>query len=210
MWSALRSDPSPTSAATGSISDVQFSPDGTRLLIASDSGSAALVDAGSGDVIRILDTAGGALWPAKFDPSGTRVVIGMSKAPAQVWDVETGKKLADLGTGNNVFEAIFNDDGTRIATNEVGGSVHLFDAETFAEIGDLSVAGTVGTIDFSADGTMLATQTPAYNQTFTLWSTSDGRSLGEYEGASVYFDPTSNRIATASSSDQCTVAVAAV
>ena len=109
-----------------------------------------------------------------------------------------GEKIVDLGTANNVFEARFNQEGTRIATNEFDGNVYLFDAATFAEVGDLSVAGTVGTILFSPDGTLLATETPAFNQTFNLWSTADGRSLGEYEGATVSFDPTGQRIATTS------------
>src|SRR5262249_27905045 len=72
------------------LKDAAFSPDGTRIVTASDDHTARLWDSDTGIEIITL-RHGGAVNSAAFSPDGKRVVTVSEDRTARVWDVLTGR-----------------------------------------------------------------------------------------------------------------------
>ncbi|MFH1741612.1 MAG: M56 family metallopeptidase [bacterium] len=64
---------------------VEFSPDGKRLLTATDI-AVKLWDASTGEELRTLPHVG-AVWSATFFPDGTKVLTGCTDGTARIWDI---------------------------------------------------------------------------------------------------------------------------
>ena len=81
---------------TGSVVSAAFSPDGTRVVTASDDGTARIWDAASGEELTLLRGHSGWVVSAAFSPDGTRVVTASYDGTARIWDAASGKELARL------------------------------------------------------------------------------------------------------------------
>jgi WD40 repeat protein len=117
--------------ATG-VRAALFSPDGKRIVIASDdTRTAQLWDAETGKHISVLD--GQHVSSAAFSPDGKRIVTGSDDDnTARLWDTETGKPIGELkvhGNQNPVLlptTAAFSPDGRRIVTVSLDRTVRLW------------------------------------------------------------------------------------
>ena len=69
-----------------------FSPDGARLVTASDDTTARVWDAATGKAIAVLSGHDDLVWSAAFSPDGAKVVTASNDKTARVWEVATGKK----------------------------------------------------------------------------------------------------------------------
>ena len=73
----------------------QFSPDGTRVVTASDDNTARLWDAKSGKPLGEAMEHKDRVWSAQFSPDGTRVVTASEDNTARLWDAQSGKPLGE-------------------------------------------------------------------------------------------------------------------
>ena len=73
-----------------------FSPDGARVVTASDDKTARVWDAATGKAIAVLSGHDDQVWSAAFSPDGARVVTASDDKTARVWDAATGKAIAVL------------------------------------------------------------------------------------------------------------------
>ena len=73
-----------------------FSPDGKRVVTASDDNTARVWDAETGREIATLEGHDGSVLTAAFSPDGKRVVTASYDNTARVWDAETGREIAAL------------------------------------------------------------------------------------------------------------------
>jgi WD40 repeat protein len=117
--------------------DAAWSPDGTRVAVVSDNGSARIWDASTGEELLTLQgylstpfplTTSGAAW----SPDGTRIVTRTADHTARVWDTTTGTELLTLSDEEQVSHVSWSPDGTRILTD--GGIACLWDATTGVQL----------------------------------------------------------------------------
>ena len=84
-----------------SISAV-FSPDGRRILTASDDQTARIWDAASGEQLTVLSGHDEGVLGAAFSPDGRRIVTASQDGTARTWDAATGRPLATLSGHDDV------------------------------------------------------------------------------------------------------------
>jgi WD40 repeat protein len=116
------------------IASAAFSPDGTRVVTASQDKTARIWDAATGKAIIVLRDHEGAVNSGAFSPDGTRVVTASEDRTARIWDVATGNEIITLrGHEDEVMSAAFSPDGTRVVTASYDKTARLWDAATGKE-----------------------------------------------------------------------------
>ena len=146
---------------TSGINDVQYSPDGTRIAVASAIG-VSLYDANSdekptqltSDIINVHNVA--------FSPNGETLASGIGDGLVQIWDVDTGKRkttfIADRGPEIHVS---FSRDGRTLASWSSYYGIDLWDitTNTHKKSSPIGYAHFAFAISTNADGGTLATVT---------------------------------------------------
>ena len=189
--------------------NVAFSPDGTRLAVASSIGI-WIYDTRPGKKVKELDLLTGHTEMVRFVaflPDGNRLASASDDMTVRLWEVPTGEQIATFykHTGR-VFSVAFSPDGNMIASGDVDGAVYLWNANTGQHKATLSGhTEMVQDIAFSPDGNTIATDT---TKTVCLWDAHTGKQKTTFKEqtkhfSSVAFSPDGNTIAT--SSDDNTV-----
>ncbi len=154
----------------GRVNSVAFSPDGSRIVTASNDHTAQLWDARTalplGGPMRHDDD----VVMVAFSPDGRRVATASKDGAARLWDGSTGAPAsAPLRHKAAVIFVAFSPDGTRLGTAS-SDTASLWDTASGAPIGSpLLHDGTVSAIAFSPDGTLLATA--ASDDLVRVWDT---------------------------------------
>jgi len=190
----------------GPVFSASFSPDGTRIVTASDDGTAQIWNAETAKTGATLITFEGHTGPilgAAFSPDGMRIVTGSDDGTARVWNAETGEPLVILeGYTKSVFSVAFSPDGTRIITASGDSTARVWNAKTGAL--RLTLTGHTDRIRsaaFSPDGTRIVTA--SNDGTARLWDAETGErsiTLMDHNSAvsSASFSPDGTRIVTGS------------
>jgi WD40 repeat protein len=101
----------------GVVNAASFSPDGRRIVTASNDNTARVWDAESGKPIGKPMPHEGIVFEASFGPDGRRIVTASSDKTARVWDAESGKPVGEpMRHEGDVRMASFSSDGRRIVT----------------------------------------------------------------------------------------------
>jgi WD40 repeat protein/serine/threonine protein kinase len=141
-----------------------FSPEGTRLVTASNDGFVKIWDLPTGALLRALtherlDGQRARYFMAAMAPDGRSVAaIDVRGTLAHVWDASTGELIVEIPnvTGANPSLA-FSPQGTWLAMSG-GGDVRVFDTHTWVRV--LTIAGSeVNSLSFDPTGPRLATAT---------------------------------------------------
>jgi TIR domain/WD domain, G-beta repeat len=112
-----------------------FSPDGSRIVTASDDKTARIWDAARAKEIALLRGHDSDVYSAAFSPDGSRIVTASLDTTARIWDAATAKEIAVLrGHDSNVWSAAFSPDGSRIVTASWDKTARIWDAATAREI----------------------------------------------------------------------------
>jgi eukaryotic-like serine/threonine-protein kinase len=169
----------------------QFSPDGERIVTASDYGTARVWDAQSGQPLTGPMELGHKVNSAQFSPDGKRIVTA-SWDQARVWDAQSGQPLTAPMKHrlDSVNSAQFSPNAT------------AWDPETGKMLlsGPWSQDNGVSSAHFSPDGTRIVT---ACDTSAWLWDAQSGRQLTELKQQigfggviSAQFSPDGTRIVT--------------
>jgi hypothetical protein len=114
-----------------------YSPDGTRIVTASNDKTARIWDARSGAQLTVLLGHGDVIGSAAYSPDGTRIVTASFDKTARIWDARTGTPLAVLlGHGDPVRSVAYSPDGTRIVTASLDKTARIWDARIPATLDD--------------------------------------------------------------------------
>jgi WD40 repeat protein len=112
--------------------DVNFSPDGNRIVTAGDDGTVRIWDAVTGRELKVLTGHQGVADSAAFSPDGRRIVSASADGTARVWDVASGQQLtvysvAGLtGPQDEVHDATFSPDGKRVLTANADSTARIW------------------------------------------------------------------------------------
>jgi len=172
---------------TDCLNSASFSPDGMRVLTASDDKTARVWDARTGATIAELKGHTQRLSSASFSPDGMRVLttsgelgVGVWDSP-RVWDARTGVTIAELkGHTGKVISASFSPDGLRVLTASKDKTARVWDARTGVTVAELKLKGhpdQVSSPKFSPDGSRVLTMSG--HNTACVWDARTGVAVAE-------------------------------
>ncbi len=158
----------------GSVRMARFSPDGKRIVTASDDGTARVWEASSGRPVTPPLRHDDVVRCAEFSPDGRSVLTASHDATVRLWDSTTGQLLIPpLPHGDWVRRACFSPNGRLIGTASKDRSGRIWDAQTGALRVEVRHSDYVGVIQFSPDGRWFVTASDDY--TARVWDVATGR-----------------------------------
>jgi WD40 repeat protein len=154
-----------------------FSPDGKRVITASEDNKADIWDAETGKHLTSLIGHEGFVWSAAFASDGARVVTASEDGTARVWSAETGEKLLVInGNGAGLRRATFSLDAAHIVTASKDKKARIWDAKTGKQLVQLrGHTDEVWSAVFSPDGGRVVTA--SLDTTARIWDAKTGKQL---------------------------------
>jgi WD40 repeat protein len=117
--------------STGYVPDVDFNPDGSRLLMARWEGHVGVADVATGDMLLDLEH-GGTVTTAEYSPDGKLILTTGLDGSAKLWDASRGEVVLEMSHPGSIDWSGFTPDGRFVWTS--GQDVRLFDATSGALI----------------------------------------------------------------------------
>jgi WD40 repeat protein len=190
-------------AGFGSLSSLDFSPDGVRLAAAA--GDRALIwDLQTGELRRRYNDHSGPIDTVDFSPAGDQVLTGARDGTARIWDADTRKQFRSFPAfPGEADPAVFSSDAARVLAGSGLKLPRFWDMLTGAELTNfLGHASTVTTVALSPDNTKALTG--GADKTAILWDTATATHLFTFTRHTdavnaVAFSPDGARALTASS-----------
>ena len=113
------------------INSATFSPDDSRILTASNDGSAKVWDTTTGICLLTLEEHVAEVMSATFSNDGSKIVTASSDETARIWNANTGISLISLeGHQGWVSHAVFSNDCSKIVTSSFDKSAKIWNPKT--------------------------------------------------------------------------------
>ena len=201
----------------GEIGEIDYSPDGTKLAVASGIGI-WIYDTQTGEELNFLKAPlmkseetpwlfriYSAINTIAFCPDGKTLISDIDGNDIGIWDVDTGTLLRKIITTHRwpLTCVAISPNGKIIASGGYGTSIRLFDVETGKERNKyIDSRSTITNLVFSPDGDKLAAT--SFDDYFYVWHGHTGRSTQTFRGHtdsvnSVTFHPNGKTIVSGSS-----------
>ena len=143
----------------GNLYDFDYSPDGTKIAIATSIGI-WIYDAQTGEELKLISDADSEITKIAYSLDGNTILSDIDKSSLCLWDAETGEKIRWYwGHSHPQITALtFSPDGKTFASGGIGSSVRIWEIATGRQLHRLSGPGSaVTSIAYSPDGQIIAT-----------------------------------------------------
>jgi WD40 repeat protein len=167
------------SNATGGYA---WSPDGTRIILASYNGKLQLFNAFTGQ--RILSAESPSAfqdWPNfSWSPDNRYLALTGADGTLQIWDANTGKRLSAFPEHlSDVYWISWSPDGQHIVTIIKYGLVQVWDATTGKKVSTINDQALID-VQWSANGQYLVSRNN--DGSLTTWDALTGHKISSYTG----------------------------
>ncbi len=180
-----------------------YSPDGTRIVTASNDMTVRVWNAGTGAQIAVLRGHNAAVNSAAYSADGTRIVTASDDRTARIWDARSGKQILVLsGHTGRLTSAAYSPDDKHIVTSSSDRTARIWDTHSGVQIMVLrGHQGPVVSAAYSPDGMRIVTGST--DRTARVWDTRTGAQIAALVGhqSGIFgaaYSPDGTRIATAS------------
>jgi WD40 repeat protein len=177
------------------ITDIQFSADGRRVLVALADQSAVIwnIDPGPPSSIRFRHREGiglseayqhwqfrgdpSVMFAARFSPDSKSVVTASCDGTIRLWDAQTGSSQGMIMQHEDAITSlVFSPEGKRLLSASRDGTARLWDAETGMPVAEpMQHKGRVFTARFDSDGNQVVTASEDGN--VQIWDGSTAKAL---------------------------------
>jgi WD40 repeat protein len=164
------------------VSDVAWSPDGTRLASASRDGIVHIWDTESAMLLSTLQGHTSLVSSVAWCPDGTRLASASYDGKVLIWNVKNGKALSTLeGHTDQVFDVAWSPDGLRLASASWDETVRIWNVEREESLITLEEhMNPVTSVSWSIEDSRLASASS--DGTVYIWDTNNGRLVFVLEG----------------------------
>ena len=172
-WTELRT----LTGHTKAVNSAAFSPDGTKIVTASEDYTARIWNAQTGECMKTLTGHTNEVNSAAFSPDGTKIVTASWDKTAKIWNAQTDECMSTLTEHTGlVHSATFSHDGTMIVTASGDHSAKIWNVATGQCMQTLTGHDNwVLSATFSPDDTQIATASD--DKTAKIWNVATGQLL---------------------------------
>ena len=160
---------------TDEVFEVEFTPDGRRLVSAGKDGTIRFWDAATGHELSRIEGDGVPMQGLSVSFDGRFLASGNRNGGLSLWDLESGELIRSLAGHQGAINCVaMSQDGRRIASASSDKTIKLWEIETGLQL--LSFAGHSGAVlgvAFSPDGEQIAS-TSMDDGTVRIWDVQNG------------------------------------
>ena len=166
----------------GEVFDIDYSPDGTRLAVASSIG-VWIYDAANFNKEELFADQTAQVQAIEYTSDGSALVsVGYYGGGLRLLDATTGERILGFGADVRTVKSLaLSPDGSVLAIGSFSHGLELRDAKTGAFLRSLAGhTSEITSIAFNRDGNMLASA--SHDRSVRIWNTQTGDELRAFEG----------------------------
>ncbi|WP_437682888.1 TIR domain-containing protein [Sorangium sp. So ce131] len=169
---------------SGWVNACALSPDGQRIVSASDDTTLKVWDLATGNLLSTLEGHSAGVNACALSPDGQRIVSASSDRTLKVWDLATGNILSALeGHSYSVNACALSPDGQRIVSASGDRTLKVWDLATGKLLSTLEGhSAGVNACALSPDGQRIVSASG--DRTLKVWDLATGKLLSTLEGHS--------------------------
>lgn len=169
LWDARTFVERDTIRLRSAARNVDFSPDGTRLVVAGTEDVARVFDLATGEELRLLRTPGARVRDCEFGPDGSLLATTHGDGSVRLWSTRSWEPTATLrGHGGMVMDVDWSPRGELLASGGHDGAIRVWQSSDGAQRSELvGHDSTVQQVEFTNDGRSLFSG--SLDRTARLW-----------------------------------------